>query len=70
MTCAPWIAQCLTSVQAWAAARGYGYEFVDDQLFELAPAWFRERCGAARLPQTDLARLLLMRARLRPARRA
>lgn len=61
---APWIAQCLTGVQAWAAARGYGYEFVDDRLFELAPAWFRERCGAARLPQTDLARLLLMRARL------
>ncbi len=34
---APWIAQCLTGVQAWAAARGYGYEFVDDRLFELAP---------------------------------
>lgn len=61
---APWLAPCLASVRAWAAAAGCGYEFVDDALFELVPAWFRERCGAARLPQTDLARLLLMRARL------
>jgi hypothetical protein len=59
-----WIEQCLASVRAWAAAAGHDYEFVDDQLFELVPGWFRERCGAQLLPQTDLARLLLMRARL------
>ena len=26
------------------------------RLFEFAPAWYRERCGAQRLPVTDLAR--------------
>lgn len=60
----PWIEACLASVRAWAAAAGHGYEFVDDALFELVPPWFRARCGEQLLPQTDLARLVLLRARL------
>lgn len=60
----PWIETCLASVRAWATAAGHDYEFVDDRLFDLLPPWFRERCGAQLLPQTDLARLLLLRARL------
>ena len=42
-------------MRAWAASAGHAYEFVDDRLFELVPGWFRERCGAELLPQTDLA---------------
>ena len=62
---AAWITTCLESVRAWAAARGHDYEFVDDALFDLAPAWVRERCGTQILPVTDVARLYLMRERLR-----
>lgn len=62
---APWIDRCMTSVRAWADAAGHPYEFVDDSLFDLLPGWFRDRCAKELLPQTDLARLLLMRERLR-----
>ena len=62
---APWIATCLESVRAWSAVSGCDYEFVDDALFDLAPAWVRDRCGTQILPVTDIARLYLMRERLR-----
>jgi len=62
---APWVGSCLASVRAWATAAGYDYEFVDDRLFDHAPAWVRERCGAQILPVTDIARLYLLRERLR-----
>ncbi|MEZ4400365.1 MAG: hypothetical protein R3B06_10125 [Kofleriaceae bacterium] len=62
---APWLARCMASVRAWAAEAGHRYEFIDDRLFDAVPGWFRDRCGAELLPQTDLARLLAMRARLR-----
>jgi len=61
---APWQARCMQSVREWALASGYEYEFVDDRLFEFAPAWYRERCGTQRLPVTDLARLMLLRQAL------
>jgi len=61
---APWIGTCLKSVQAWAAASGYAYEFVDDRLFDYAPAWVRQRCAAQLLPVTDVARMHLLRERL------
>lgn len=60
-----WIARCIVSVRSWAAHAGFAHELVDDTLFELLPGWFRERCGAELLPQTDVARLLLIRERLR-----
>src|SRR5262245_8315575 len=60
-----WIPRCLHSVAEWSRAGGQDYEFVDDALFGLLPSWYRERCGAQILPQTDLARLLLLRQRLR-----
>ncbi len=62
---ASWIAICIASVRSWAAAAGHDYEFVDDALFDFAPAWVRERCGTQILPVTDVARLYLMRERLR-----
>jgi hypothetical protein len=62
---APWIRTCLESVQAWATARGYRYEFMGDRLFEYAPLWVRKRCGGQILPVTDVARMYLLRERLR-----
>jgi hypothetical protein len=59
-----WIARCIQSVMKWAKVGGHHYEFVDDTLFDLLPKWYRDRCGAQILPQTDLARLILMRDRL------
>ena len=61
---AAWISACLRSVQAWAGQAGYHYEFVDDRLFEYAPAWVRERCRDQLLPITDVARMRLLRERL------
>ncbi len=61
---AGWIGRCLASVRSWAAP-GCDYEFVDDRLFDYAPPWVRQRCGAEILPVTDIARLYLMRERLR-----
>lgn len=60
-----WLTRCMKSVVDWSKACGLDYEFVDDSLFDLLPAWYRERCGSQILPQTDLARLLLLRDRLR-----
>ena len=59
-----WLRRCLGSVEAWADDAGHAYEFVDDRLFDRLPGWFRERCGDRLLPQTDLARLLLIREKL------
>ncbi len=61
---APWIAECMASVRAWAKQCGFEYEFMDDRFFDYAPAWVRERCGAQKLPVTDVARLHLLRERL------
>ena len=60
---AAWIRTCLRSVQAWAEAAGYRYEFVDDRLFDYAPAWVRQRCVDQLLPVTDVARMRLLRER-------
>jgi hypothetical protein len=59
-----WQQQCVESVEAWTRSRGWEYRYVDDRLLEITPAWFRERCGAQKLPVTDLGRLLLMREAL------
>lgn len=58
---APWISACLETVRNWTAESGHAYEFVDDRLFDYAPAWARELCGSRILPVTDLARLYLLR---------
>jgi hypothetical protein len=54
-----WIAACSRTVQAWAHAQGYDYEFVDDRLFDCVPPWLRERVRQAKLPMTDYARVAL-----------
>jgi hypothetical protein len=55
----PWITACSRTVQAWAHAQGYDYEFIDDRLFDYVPSWLRERVRQAKLPMTDYARVAL-----------
>jgi hypothetical protein len=56
---APWIMACARTVQEWARAQGYEYEFIDDRLFECVPRWMRERVRQAKLPMSDYARVAL-----------
>lgn len=61
----PWILKCLASVSAWADSCGYAYEFLDDVLFNFAPDWVHKRCAGQKLPITDIARLYLLKDRLK-----
>jgi hypothetical protein len=54
-----WIDRCMQTVRCWAAANGFDYRFVDDRLFEYAPAWYRQKVANDVLPVSDLARLVL-----------
>jgi len=56
-----WLERCMNSVQGWAKARGYQYEFVADGLFDFVPLNLRK---IHKLAQTDLARLLLLKDRI------
>ena len=58
-----WVDACMESVQAWAERDGHGYEFLGDELLDLAPGWVRRRSPSL-LPVTDVARLALLRDRL------
>lgn len=63
----PWpevIGTCIDSARDWAGRRGYRYEFVGDEIIDLLPPLYRERCFGRWPVMTDLARLLLMRLRL------
>lgn len=65
---APWpepIETCIASTRDWAARRGYGYEFVGDEIIDILPPLYREKCFGRWPVMTDLARLILMRERLR-----
>ena len=57
----PWITACMQTVRAWAAANHFDYQFIDDRLFDYAPAWFRDKAAPHICPVTDLARLVLAR---------
>jgi len=56
-----WIQLCLKSGQAWAAACGYDYRFVDDKIFDKVPKWYVENTGHQIPTITDLGRLILIR---------
>jgi len=60
----PWIQRCMRTVRDWAGNRGYEYEFVDDHLFDFMPTRVRNKAAPSLLPQTDMARLGLLRDRL------
>lgn len=60
----PWVQRCMQTVRDWAGSRGYDYEFVNDALFDFMPARVRNKSAPSLLPQTDMARLGLLRDRL------
>jgi hypothetical protein len=64
----PWMLRCMQSVQEWATARGYSYEFVDDALFDFLPATIRTDSNTPLLVKTDIARLGLLEDRLKHGR--
>ena len=66
----PWLAQCLASVRDWAAAQGYDYRFIGDELFDHLPPAIARRPELPLVVRTDLARLLALRAALEAGYRA
>lgn len=59
-----WLSLCLESVREWSALNGYGYRFVDDQLFAPLPAALLAKTGEQRVIASDLARLRWLQAAL------
>lgn len=59
-----YVGKCLASVQAWAQANGFSYEFIGDEFFGILPDWCRRKLVEHRLQQTDIARLLKARQAL------
>ena len=65
-----WLSGCMTSVRDWAAAQGYDYRHIGDEIFDMVPAWYRANAGGRAPVITDLARLLLIREELSAGRSA
>jgi hypothetical protein len=61
---APWYEACVASVRSWARARGYGYRWYGDELFDRLPAELLEKCRDRPVVAADLARLRLLEALL------
>jgi hypothetical protein len=59
-----WMARCMASVSAWAAAQGYDYEFRGDEIFELCGGPYLAAAGGNMRTITNLARLEWIRASL------
>ncbi|MHB8408983.1 MAG: hypothetical protein ACYDHY_12975 [Acidiferrobacterales bacterium] len=51
----------MRSVQTWAAANQWNYEFLDDRFLSLAPQWVRQHCAGNLYAITDVCRLQWMR---------
>ena len=56
-----WIQRCLESAQAWTKKEGYSYRFIDDELFEYAPDWYRQKVSDNVQLVSDISRLMLAR---------
>lgn len=64
----PWpeaICLCVESVKAWAAMHGHAHEMIGDEIADLLPSLYHERCFGRWPVMTDLGRLLLLRKHLR-----
>ena len=64
-----WLTLCLQSVEHLADQRGWDYEFIGDELFDLLPLWFAEKVSGRGPILSDLGRLLAARERLKRYRR-
>ena len=53
-----WIGRCMDSVKEWTRKNGFEYRFIDDELFEAAPGWYREKVENNVQLVSDLARLI------------
>lgn len=63
----PWpevIETCIESARDWAARQGFDHELIGDEIIDLLPSVYREKCFGRWPVMTDLARLLLMQQRL------
>jgi hypothetical protein len=58
---AAWIARCLASVRAWAAAWGFDYRFLGDELLARVPPRLRAKTRERMVVATDYARLVVLR---------
>ena len=56
-----WIQRSLESVQSWTKKEGYDYRFIDDELFEYAPDWYRRKVKDNVQLVSDISRLILAR---------
>ena len=56
-----WIQRCLESVQDWTKEKGYSYRFIDDEMFEYAPDWYRQKVKDNVQLVSDISRLKLAR---------
>jgi len=54
-----WMTACMKTVEDWAAARGFDYEFMEDRLFDYVPPWYAEKVNRHILLVSDLARLTM-----------
>jgi hypothetical protein len=59
-----WIARCLSSVRAWAQAKGYDYQLTDDSVFALCGDDYLARVGDNKRSITNLCRLELIKLAL------
>ena len=55
-----WMQSCLDSVQSWASARGYGYQYLDDALFDYVDTDLHGKLREQPVIASDLARLRWM----------
>jgi hypothetical protein len=58
---AQWIERCMESVRDWAELKGFDYAFIDDEIFDRVPDWYRQKANNSIWLMTDLARLELAR---------
>lgn len=61
---ASWYEPCCDSVRAWARARGYEYQWLGEELFDLLPSDVRARTRTQPVVASDIARLAAMQRAL------
>lgn len=52
-----WLNQCIETVKHWARKNKFDYQFIDDQMLDYVPQWYRDKVGEKIALIADLARL-------------